>query len=227
VPPPDAVRAIFRSRNVRDEDKKTVSAVQDLGSVESIRIEGGSQSRRLERADRTPAWITDGGGEVANAGKTPDAVPDAAGADNAEADGGNISAGVEAEGVFNSPASANASPHHGEEVPTTSNSPDTVEAGPSGTDVIVPPNAETVGDPAAAVVENADPELEERNQVAQTPAEEQPEQVPAENDSGVNVEDVHNEEIDHQPANDDVTTSKPRVTTTAGQRCKWVIFRDS
>lgn len=177
-------------------------AADEFGSVESIKMEVGAQSGRLASAGGAGAWTTEKADDNAvddTTEITVDAVPDDAAKDDAEE-----------ELRQPEPQDDVASMKHDDDVPASTSDPhddeiitpsEVAEADPDDTavshtrsdEVDIPENVQTFEDAPAVDDQSPDEmELQPENTEVQTPDEQT--NTPGENDSGVNVEDVRNDE---------------------------------
>jgi len=202
-PPSAAVPARLPALNICQSSKndfKTVvendtpRAAHELGSVESIRMEGGSHSGKLANIDGASAWSRE---TIDNKTERPlEAIPPEAAKDGnddhedrRETESTNYEA-ASSEHVDNTQTSTSTnSAQHDEEVELAKTVHDDTD--------VVRTHEDDVAVPAENIqtYEDSSPnELREQPKDMEVETAEEQSQVPGENDSGVNVEDVHNDE---------------------------------
>ena len=211
-------------------------AADEFGSVESIKMDVGAQSGRLPSAGGAGAWTREKADDNAvdeTTEITVDAVPDKAAKDDSdeelpqpEPQDDVASTKHEDDG----PASTR--DPHDDEIITSSevaetDPDDTTMSHTRSDDIDVPENVQTFEDSPAVDDQSLDEvELQPENTEVQTPDEQT--NTPGENDSGVNVEDVRNDEpiaaeqeqsndVIQQPTTSSTSETQPADTTLSNK----------
>jgi len=227
---PARLPALGVRQGSKDELKTDVetdkpAATDELGSVESIRMVRGSQSGRLASVSGAPAWTKEKIDPIAvndDTKKPLDDVPaDAADDDSA---GHEDLQEVEPTSTHHAEDTTTDDAQHPEIITTSSEEPATTVPDDAQIthaledDAVLPENVQTSVDSSAENDVDGQPgnEVEaQRDNVEEQTQEEQPAESPGENDSGVNVEDVNNDEVitDVQDQVTDAVQGPPASTT--------------